>query len=1355
MTTFDFTTSQVQQDDPETSPSPSRFDFTSGSPAPVTAPVAGSSRFDFTGGDLSLTPQVLQAAADAAVNEFSPVEGGTVPAPGETEGFSVGGLLKNTVGGIAGAVEGIGNIIVGGVQDTVGQVQKLDFIPGLGGEQSLEKRINEEGSSLVRVAFGPGDDPSLFNSVSEDLKYRWGPLLEGDLEQFMHRMYDQPVSFLLDAAAVGSGVAAPFKVAEKAGVAAQVAKGTPYAVARAEAVASRSGLALSILGPGSKELASFTSVAGKTVHMPSNPVTRAAKDFFIRTISTDLEQTFQGLRAGTPGYGLAVKGYNVGRAGGAERVLKPTWSRLAEARAVGLMAGLKRSRLGDLRAEALSELEQPYLLGTKGLDNASFIEHIQGSAPTTDLPGVGQIDLHMDEFPEIPAGGELPPVMEVTDVQRLAHARALTAEFGADGVKPAPFDAPHAPDATGARYEVIVGTMTQAQDALKRAAETLGGRVLAVRNYFADGTEAWQGVHGFVETPDGVVEISVGTEKLFRAQSVASDIFKRRDFHATEAERYANEILEKTRAGAKPGRIAALEARRAFHAREVEAAQYLGSAMFEGPFRETYALMNDMDYDPNLAAADEMRVWSHKWMAQPELDHGLTFQTIMNRAYGPQRLTSFMYDMATLEENIPFLLVQFKNWNKAAPALMDAMAGLPNNLIADILDADFLNTLNLKKPQKAATAIVDRMRLMMRESVINGDIPEYSWQQMHSARMAESLPTPHYYPHLKISDLPMSDLAVPGKRAFKTAEPPNISKQWMGHLMEEGTFIMDPVEAYTRVFNSIARHHEVIRYLDNVLQTYGREVTKQEIETLRAVSHNPEEFINGIGAKAEISFRSMLEARTYDYIRQGLTVEKATTQAIQDLLPDLQKAALLAGNGKFIALPRHIAKQVKAELAREVGWKSRVFWDAPMAVWRASVLSFSPRWILNNTIGNLVFTGLKDPRAIFYAVRQLNKRQRTIMEFLIGPERLRDIERGFSHNLPSTYHRFSDEAVAASPRLARNVQRVQEALPSRGFRAVSQYVRSVNSQIEEAFRRGIYLSTAEKAAVQGFAKRFGSSKMLLDRLAREGITEATHKKALTQVDAVLGNYTNLSPREQDIVRRFIAPFYGFYRHVAKFTAKLPFEQPIAVKVLQQLGAIDDDMDRYLPEWLRESGIVGSFGDGQEMFLGLQSANPLNSIINAGEAPLAPLNPVAKVVLERLTGRNLFSGKDYSSGDVYEARDGTRWVYQRDDEGNVVGRPRPMGPHEYVLPPLWRHFALQFGPFNAIEKTIAATAGPGLGGQYSSTGNVITEDGVPVFPVEPWTIFTNYLGIPLYSFDVEAERRDYLASQQEALTAGGG
>lgn len=80
---------------------------------------------------------------------------------------------------------------------------------------------------------------------------------------------------------------------------------------------------------------------------------------------------------------------------------------------------------------------------------------------------------------------------------------------------------------------------------------------------------------------------------------------------------------------------------------------------------------------------------------------------------------------------------------------------------------------------------------------------------------------------------------------------------------------------------------------------------------------------------------------------------------------------------------------------------------------------------------------------------------------------------------------------------------------------------------------------------------------------------------------------------------------------------------------------------------------------------------------------------------------------------------------------------------------------QFPQYNVLEKIWHGTVGPGYGGQYSGSGRVITAGGKPVFPSEPWTIVTNYLGIPFYRFDVEGAKNDYLASQAEAESVAAG
>jgi hypothetical protein len=71
---------------------------------------------------------------------------------------------------------------------------------------------------------------------------------------------------------------------------------------------------------------------------------------------------------------------------------------------------------------------------------------------------------------------------------------------------------------------------------------------------------------------------------------------------------------------------------------------------------------------------------------------------------------------------------------------------------------------------------------------------------------------------------------------------------------------------------------------------------------------------------------------------------------------DVTKA--LDGGSDLWAVPEHVAKQMEraSDLAKVVGSTTvQLAWDTPMKAWRGLVLTASPRWVVNNILGNTTF----------------------------------------------------------------------------------------------------------------------------------------------------------------------------------------------------------------------------------------------------------------------------------------------------------------------------------------------------------------------------------------------------------------
>jgi hypothetical protein len=1273
---------------------------------------------------------------------FSPVaqtdtRGVTALATQTDEHKSIGGFVRNLIGGVAGTVQGIGELAGAGIQDVVGGVQQI-----LPGTQSLERRLETEGSNFNQMALdliGWGDRTSL---LLEDLKTRYGPLVQGDFDEFRNQLYQQPLSFGLDAVMVAGAAAAPARGAE---IVRAATAGGKFSTAMAAEVAGRTGLTRTLLGPGTQTFGSTTSTATKTARLSNNPMIRElVQRPLLRLSSEDIVKAANKITPGTRDFQMAQASLISAAQAGTTQALKPFIARAVERRGVGLVIGMKRAKVTELTANAVRELYDDTMYGHKALKHgettvAEVIESIQGSRGSLiphNLPT--PVATVWDLKPNDP----IPLATKLDEPTFLGYWDTLSKELGFStekrpygGVRRGDPYSPHSAG-EGAKLSVRVANMNEAASTLERAAAALRGTVVGVKNYM-DQT-GWKGIHGFIRTADGdILELSIATGKMARAQEMASMLYKSMDEAAETAIQLRRQAQDALKGSTKAKRkIPQLLERAEFWEREAAALKAYSDSAFEAPTREFLAQNADEIYDAASQIADEQRMWTFRHLAGPELKHGLTGQLIMNRAYGPQRLTVFNTMMADLNNELTKLFKQH-----GPSALPYALVRFPEDAVRGLVGG----LPKYKSPGQYAQAVTDWMRTNFREAIVQGDFPGFTWEEMHAMRQTLGQSTPSYYPHLLMSDSPVSEMMTVNGRQLRSSEPKNVSKNWMGHLYEEGTLVMDPIEAYARISASIAKHQELIRYFDEITRTWGRRVSAEELPLIRATKQGAEVFYNPTGVKAELNLRSMIEAETYQGLAQGLTMEAATVRALEQMLPNLSANMVRAANGEMWALPRHVAAQVAKDIKRNINWKTRVFWDAPMALWRSSVLAWTPRWIVNNTIGNIVFTSLKDPRALFYAMRQLSRRQRAMMEFMIGRDKLADIERGFAHGLPAHIRKLPDEALLEHPRVAAAAERLQESRPVRAGRTVSHFSRSVNSYIEEAWRRGVYLSAAEKANVSSFATGFGRSKILFQRLAKEGISEADHVAAIKSVDAVLGNYTRLSPFEQDIVRRWMAPFYPFYRHTVNFTLRMPFQHPLKARLLNELSKIDEDFDEFMPEWLQSGVIVGEAGDGEPLFQNFQNANPLTAAVDmiggAGgrSGPLSLINPAAKIVLEHFLKTDLFRGKEWTQGGVVETSDGSKWTIGPNGTPVLI---------DGVTPPVWRHIAMQFPQFTIFEK-LQAVMDPGYGAQYTATGDVITTGGEPRYPMDPYTIFTGYMGIPMFGFNPETYKFQQLQAQAEA------
>jgi hypothetical protein len=365
------------------------------------------------------------------------------------------------------------------------------------------------------------------------------------------------------------------------------------------------------------------------------------------------------------------------------------------------------------------------------------------------------------------------------------------------------------------------------------------------------------------------------------------------------------------------------------------------------------------------------------------------------------------------------------------------------------------------------------------------------------------------------------------------------------------------------------------------------------------------------------------------------------------------------------ALPRHVKKTVDAA-AKDILPEGVSFWyDTAMGVWKASVLKLSPRWVANNTLGNIFYMGVHNPGALKYFVGQLTRRGAARAKAILGEGWNREIEKGYFHSealLPAAKQLKRRAERAGSPtglRIAESA--LQQKLPVRAVRKTANTIGDLNRWIEDAARRSVALDALAKQKIRGVGAGFIRTNKLLEKIAGDGIaSEGEYGRVITEINNTLGDYLTMSPFEANTIRRFIMPFYAFYRHTTKFVARMPFEHPLKVKVLEQIAEVDRQMNPYMPDYL-----LGSAQVMPGLYMRFSGSNPLEAVTEAYWPQLT--NPLFGFAIQRTTGVNPFGKPWYPPpGTVVETAGGGRFQILRDGDGNFTGVRQMEGQWE---PPL--------------------------------------------------------------------------------------
>jgi GNAT superfamily N-acetyltransferase len=602
---------------------------------------------------------------------------------------------------------------------------------------------------------------------------------------------------------------------------------------------------------------------------------------------------------------------------------------------------------------------------------------------------------------------------------------------------------------------------------------------------------------------------------------------------------------------------------------------------------------------------------------------------------------------------------------------------------------------------------------------------------------------PVYYPLINADDLPARGEGLmrgtkPSRNATGTADR-NLMRN-SGKLLESGDFSTDIREVYRIRAAQSARLQANLDVLFDLAGEYGRPWDSSKPLQPGETLFSPQLLKRIVGQHNEL-----MDNLAADPTGRGLRalVEKMGEANAQEAAKLLESG----GDVDAVVLPAVVAKRMKAH-ASWLPEGFEIFVGTPTRLWKSMVLAGRPAWMANNLISNVIFTKLHGGNVSGSFRQMASKKYRAAVREAIGDEVLDRIEgSGVYSKTEREARAYSDDSWAGQ--FANAVQsRVSQNRAAGWVARRADQIQGLNNAMEDAFRRNLYLTAAQKkvirAQVEGAHDSFWKSKSRLESALEMGVRgEKEYGELVDIVNKYMNDYNTMGPLARTLVRPYIGPFWAFYKHSVKLLAAMPFDHPAKASLLRSIADAQEANERdagieHMPSWMRSSSVFTGVGDaGDYRFVATGGANPFQGPTQGLEGLVGLASPLLKVPVEQAMGRSMFTGREFTSNDVV-GNFGSDLRF--DETGNLVDK---------VKPPLVEHLLQQIPQYSMVKDLLA-------GGNATDTSTILgpepllDQEGNPVSERTAAAILGKFFGYSEFDYDVEAYQEYLLDQQEQAL-----
>src|SRR5574344_1717759 len=482
---------------------------------------------------------------------------------------------------------------------------------------------------------------------------------------------------------------------------------------------------------------------------------------------------------------------------------------------------------------------------------------------------------------------------------------------------------------------------------------------------------------------------------------------------------------------------------------------------------------------------------------------------------------------------------------------------------------------------------------------------------------------PFYVPIMYDEKLKPSDFFANTTKGYK---PPELKQRKVGMDVESkyGKRVYQPAELMNRLDAHRIKMINTEKMINEIKDTFAKPYNSKTDTLLDGyVPFNPDSFLKFYRGSIDLNELTMAKLQELDNVDNAF--RSAIQESIRQLPEDIKNYVGVAKNNNIYQIPKEVAESLMSGKSSKGGLET--LYDTMTGSFKRKVLGLSPKWFINNRIGNGIMASLKGVTPD-YLIKAIKTSDNLLPEELKSKS-LYEAEKtvigrtggGSPGALSSTLRLIGGEFIDTST--LKGLQKAQAmganvlGVPGAVINKVTDAAFKFNQVFEDLERKAVYLKNVDKIGKQ-YIKNVGQKITTQDELLKYAVEEPQlQEQVMKAVDDTLGDYSNMTSAERRIVRK-IVPFYSWTRTITRYAMSLPETNPLradlTAKIMEAQALSMEDSET--PEFQKGSVNTGMVNPitGKEYVLNYRRSVPFETFGSVGDNTLSLLNPIIQQMI---------------------------------------------------------------------------------------------------------------------------------------------